>query len=151
MRRVLSLALSLLLFVVPMSLTVSAAEPDKHFISTTTEYLENGDYVITTLYESAVQPRAGTSGSKTSTRYSSSGQKIFSVTVTGTFTYVYGSSVDATGASASVAIYHPDAQFVSKNAYTQLHTAVGEGTVNYRGDIATLTVTLSCDVYGGLH
>ena len=151
MRRAFSLALSLLLFVVPMSLTVSAAEPDKPFISTSTHYLENCFYVITTLYESAVQPRAGKSGSKTSTRYSSSGQKIFSVTVTGTFAYVYGSSVDATGASASVAIYHPDAQFVSKNAYTQLHTAVGEGTVNYRGDIATLTVTLSCDVYGGLH
>lgn len=151
MRRVLSLALSLLLFVVPMSLTVSAAEPDKRVISTTTEYLENGDYVITTLYESAVQPRAGTSGSKTSTRYSSSGQKIFSVTVTGTFAYVYGSSVDATGASASVAIYHPDAKFVSKNAYTSFHNAIGVGNVNYQGLPLSLTVTLSCDVYGSLH
>lgn len=151
MRRVLSLALSLLLFVVPVSLTVTAAEPDKRVISTTTEYLENGDYVITTLYESAVQPRAGKSGSKTSTRYSSSGQKIFSVTVTGTFTYVYGSSVDATGASASVAIYHPDAQFVSKNAYTSFHNAIGVGNVNYQGLPLSLTVTLSCDVYGSLH
>ncbi len=151
MRRTIILFLSLMLFVLPSSITASAAEAEMIVVSSSTEYLENGDYIVTTVYQNAIQPKSGTSGSKAAIYYSSDGVRIFAVTVTGTFTYEYGSSVSATGASCLVGIDHPDAQFVSKNAYTQFHTAVGEGTVNYRGDIATLTVTLSCDVYGGLH
>lgn len=151
MRRTIFLFLSLMLFVLPISITASAAEAEMTVVSSSTEYLENGDYIVTTVCKNAIQPRSGTSGSKASTYYNSAGEKIFAVTVTGTFTYVYGSSVSATGASALVGVNHPDAQFISKNAYTSFHNAIGVGNVKYQGRPLSLTVTLSCDVYGGLH
>lgn len=133
------------------SITVSASSPKDQVISTSTEYLDNGDYVVTTVYQCDVQPRTGKTGYKTSTYYNSSGSKIFDVTVKGTFSYTYGSSASATNASTTVNIYNSSASFVSKDAYTSNNSAVGNGKVRYNGNTASRTVILKCDVYGNLY
>lgn len=148
MKRVLALVLTVLLLS-SFSMVAFAAPADK-LISTTTEYSEDGSYIVTEIYESAIQPRTGKTGYAESTYYSSNGSKIFVVTVNGTFSYVEAVTSAATSATASVSIYSNKASFVSKNAYTSGATAVATGTVNYSGDTITRTVTLTCDKYGNL-
>lgn len=150
MKRFLVLTLAVLMLLPILSVTAIAAPTDK-LVSTTTEYLENGSYTVTNVYESAIQPRTGKSGYATTTYYASNGSKIFGVTVNGTFSYVEAVTSAATGATASVSIYSNKASFVSKNAYTSGATAIATGTVNYSGDTITKTVTLTCDKYGNLY
>lgn len=141
MKRVLALVLTVLLLS-SFSMVAFAAPADK-LISTTTEYSEDGSYIVTEIYESAIQPRTGKTGYAESTYYSSNGSKIFVVTVNGTFSYVEAVTSTATSATASVSIYSNKASFVSKNAYISGATAVATGTVNYSGDTITKTVTLT--------
>ncbi len=151
MRRVIASLLILVMMFSIISVTASASSPEGRAVSTTTEYLENGDYVVTTVFESTIQFRTGKTGYKTSTYYNGSGTKIFDVTVTGTFNYSYGSKASATSASASVNIYNSGASFISKNAYTSSNSAVGLGQVRYGGAPINRSVILKCDVYGNLY
>ena len=149
MKRFLSFCLAILLLASAFSVTAVAA-PENRLVSTSVEYLEDGSYFITEVYESAIQPRTGQIGSKTSTYYGENGSKIFSVTVNGTFSYVYCSSVGATGAEAIVNIFNNNASYVSKSAYTREASAYAVGTVSYNGINITRTVVLTCDKYGNL-
>lgn len=150
MKRILALMMSLILFTVPLTVGVSAANIPNRLVSSSTEYLENGDYVITEIFEPSIQMRAGKTGAKTLTYYNSAGNAVFAVTVNGTFSYTYGSSSSATGASAVVDIYNTNAKFVSKNAYTSGASAVAVGNVRYNASNASKTATLTCDRYGNL-
>ena len=149
MKRFLSFFLVALLFACTFSVAAVAASKDQ-LISTSVEYLEDGSYFVTDVYESAVQPFTGKTGSKSSTYYGADGTKYFVVTVNGTFSYVYGSSVGATGATATVGIYSNTISYVSKNAYTREASAYAVGTVRHLGDNITRTVVLTCDKYGNL-
>lgn len=149
MKRFLSIFLVLVLFTCTFSVAATAV-PEDTLISTTTEYLEDGSYFVTKVYESAIQPRTGKIGSKDSTYYSANGTKIFSVTVNGSFEYTPAVSATATGATATVARYTEKASFVSKDAYTSGASAIAVGTVSYNGINITRTVVLTCDKYGNL-
>ncbi len=133
------------------SLSVLAAEPQDILLSRTVETLDSGDFIIIELYENAMQPRTGKSGHKTATYRNSSGLAIWSVTVNGTFSYTYGVSSTATGASAVVEIFNSNASFVDKNAYTSGNTATATGTVTYNSVTTTRSVSISCDIYGNLY
>lgn len=149
MKRFLALTLTVLLLLASLPMAAFAAPADK-LVSTTTEYFEDGSYLVTNVYENAMQPRTGKLGYKDSTYYTASGTKVFIVTVNGTFDYTYGISSKATGATALVSIYSNKASFVSKNAYTDGASAIATGTVDYSGDKITRTVILTCDKYGNL-
>lgn len=144
---VLILTVLFLLTLLPMS--ASAVLTEK-LISSSTEYLEDGSYFVTNVYESAVQPRTGKTGYAEATYYSLTGTKVFVVTVDGSFDYTYGVSVKATSATASVSLYSTNASFVSKNAYTSGSSAVATGVVKYSDNTVSKTVTLTCDKYGNL-
>lgn len=149
MKKAVSLVLALLMIAALFTITVSAEESKGTLISQTVENLENGDYVVTELYESAIQPRTGKSGSKTSTYYSG-GTAIWAVTVQGTFTYTYGVSSSATGSTAYVNTYSSSATYIGKNAYYTGSTATASGTVKYNNVTNTRSVSVSCDKYGNL-
>lgn len=149
MKRFLALTLTVMLLLISTSVAAFAAPEDK-LVSTSTEYLDDGSYIVTNVYEPAIQPRTGKIGSKDSTYYTANGTKVFVVTVNGTFSYVYGVSSTATGAEAVVSIYSNKASFVSKNAYTDGASAIATGTVSYLGTHITRTVVLTCDKYGNL-
>ena len=121
------------------------------------EYLDNGDYIITEYAQDLSRGLSPNSimatkpGTKTATYYNSAGTRIWSVTVDGTFSYTYGVSATATGATATVNIYAAGATFVSKSASTTGNTATATGTVRYNGVTTSKSVSVSCDKYGNIY
>lgn len=68
------------------------------------EYFDDGSYMVTTITESSsafIRASRSKTGSKTAKYYSSSGSALWSVTVTGTFSYT-GSSVTCKSASVTL-------------------------------------------------
>lgn len=135
--------------------------------STSVEYFEDGSYEETMISSVRVEDEISTTSassssyfvirsSKTVTSYNSSGDKLWSVSVTGTFRVVTGVSstcIDATGETASY----------------ESGWKVGDPTIAYSGNTAratatashylafikmssqTLTAALACDVYGNMN
>ena len=150
MKRFFALISTAILLMFSLSVLAGAAETTDQLVSTSVEYLDNGDYIVTEVYRPAIQLYAGTNGYATATYRNSAGSSIFSVTVYGTFTY-NGSTSSATSASASVNIYVSNASFVSKNAYTSGASAYGTGTVRYNDSNCSVTARVSCDKNGNLY
>lgn len=150
MRRFLILILTVLVAASALTITAAAAPGDR-LVSTSTEYLEDGSFIVTSVYEFAIQPRTGKTGYKEAVYRASDGTKIFFVTVDGAFEYTYGVSSKATGAKATVAIYSSQASYVSRNAYTSGASAIATGVVKYNGNTVSKAVVLSCDKYGNLY
>ncbi|MFP3155223.1 hypothetical protein LQZ18_12525 [Lachnospiraceae bacterium ZAX-1] len=127
-------------------------------ITKTVEYLEDGSYFVTTI-ETAQNDglpllRASTrSGSKTITYKSSSGTSLWSVTVTGSFTY--GSTTACTSASVSATLYSPSWKVSDKTSSRSGTTAraSAKGT-QYLASVAvgsiTQSATLTCSSTGVL-
>lgn len=151
MKKFFSLLTCLLLvcniFVHPVA-AMEIAESEQIVVSQSVENLGNGCYFIETIYTPAVQSRSAKTGTKVA-EYITSGQTIFTVSVTGTFTYD-GSSSDATSSSCSVATYVQSATITGKRAYTSGASACGFGSVSYNGATLQKTVTLTCDKNGNL-
>lgn len=158
MKRVLVLFLSFLLLSNLCLLPATAAENpmqyisqenDQIIISQTIEDIGNGYYYVETIYVPSVQPYSNTkTGTKTSACVNG-GTTIFSISVTGTFTYD-GSSSQATSASGSISAYVDGVTLNSRRAYTSGASACAFGSVTYNGATLQKTVTLTCDKNGNL-
>ena len=116
----------------------------------TIEYLDDGSYIITEWETAPTATRSVSSKTKTSTYYSSSGSAIFSVSLTGNFTYTSGVSAKATSQSASVTVYSDSASYVTKSSSRSGAPVYGSGTVYYAGRNRTLSLHMPCDVYGNI-
>ena len=138
------------IMLVSLSIPALASAGSERLVSRTIEYLENGDYIVREVFEPLIQPRSSKTGSAIETYRNSSGAAIWTVKVTGTFTYT-GSTSSATSSSASVSIYNPNASFVSKNASYSGNTARATGSVKYSGYTVSLTASVSCDKNGNLY
>lgn len=130
------------------------------------EYLDNGDYIKTVLTvvpleteTTAYATNSSTSKTVTATKTSyyinSAGEDLWSVSVKGTFRYVSGVSSTCTGATASSATYSSSWKVGEATASYSANTATGTATgTRYWAfiptDKATLTVVLTCDIYGNL-
>lgn len=112
------------------------------------EYLEDGSYIVTEWIDSTSSTRSSTSETKRSTYYGVNGNAVFSVSLTGHFTYTYGSSARALSQSVSVAVYDSSASYVSKSSSRSGATVYGSGTVAFGGINKTLSLQISCDIYG---
>lgn len=148
-KKLVSLLLVIVLIVSCCSFAVSAEQIETEPKSTV-EYFEDGSYVVTVLEESNSLARTGKSGKKTSTYYNSDDEPMYAVTLTGTFSYTYGVSAEATGASTQVITYVSEAKYVSKTATYRNATAYGSGTVSYLGYTRVSSVNITCDIYGKL-
>lgn len=120
------------------------------------EYLENGDYVETVIEETVMLGRVNTrKGNKTSSYKNSAGEVMWSITVTGTFSYTSGKSVKCTSSSgtskSNSSTWKVSQASASKSGNKASASATGTQIVN-GVTISTLsrTVTLSCDSYGNL-
>lgn len=125
-------------------------------VTSETEYLGDGIYVTTTIIESEYSLLATNtkSGSKAREYTNSSGTVIFSLTVSGTFSYT-GSSSKCTSASADSTIYSSNWKCTSKVPSMSENKAIAEGTFKqYSSNIVTKTidqtVTLTCSSTGVL-
>lgn len=151
MKKLVSAFLCIVMFFSILPVSVFAEEPEDILLSQTTEVLDNGDFVVTELYQSAIQTYASTkAGHKTSTYYNASGKAMWAVTVNATFTYTYGALSRATSAEAVVAIYDSGVSFLSKNAYMFGDTATAVASAQYGGSVSNGKVSITCDIYGNL-
>lgn len=142
----LSLSISLLAF--PASAT-SVLGDGQLIVSQTIEYIGNDCYYVETISVPAIQ---SLSNSKTGTKTAQciiSGKTIFTISVTGIFTYD-GVSSEATSASGSISTYVEDATINGGSAYTSGSSAIATGSVVYLGFTLQKTVTLTCDKDGNL-
>lgn len=113
------------------------------------EYFDDGSYIIT---EWDITPSSRTSASKTkkSTYYSSNDVAIFAVSLTGQFSYTYGSSAKATSQNVSVTVYSDSASYVTKSSSRSSASVYGSGTVYYAGRNRTLSLQMTCSIYGNI-
>lgn len=120
------------------------------------EYFDDGSYIVTTITEepsvSFARATSTKTASKTATYKSSSGASLWSVTITGTFSY-NGSSAKCTAASVSTNIYNNawkiSNKSASKSGSTAIATATGKQYKN--GSILSQiekTVKLTCSKNG---
>ena len=146
----------LIMSIFPASAFASNAE-----VLTTSDItvFDDGSYCVTTISEKreptygllkALATRSNKTASKTTASYNSNGQKLYSVTVTGTFSYD-GSTSKATSAEYSYSIMNSTWKFVSGSAGCSGNTATA--TCKFKCGIAysrTLSVSLSCSPNGTL-
>lgn len=113
--------------------------------------LPNGDYIIETITENEMQTYATNtkSGTKTATRYTSSNVPLFSVTVTGTFTYT-GTTSKATSATSTVNILNSNVSYISKSSSCSGKSATATGAAAYNNITYSATTTLTCSATGTL-
>lgn len=146
MKKLLSLALCVLLFVSCFAISANAEEN----VSKSVEYLADGSYFVTEVTETNSLARTAKSGTKVSTYYTADDEKVFAVELTGYFNYTYGSSATATNQSVSVVLYEDEASFITKSSRRSGATVYGSGTVSYLGFTTAQSVRLTCDIYGNL-
>lgn len=153
MKRFVAILISALLISSILIFPVSAIEIDTEneqiIISQTVEYTGHDSYFIETISVPSVQLYSNAKTGTKTAAYVTSGTTIFSVSVTGTFTYD-GSTSDATSASCAVATYVESATINSRRAYTSGASACAFGSVSYNGATLQKTVTLTCDKNGNL-
>lgn len=122
----------------------------QHSMNQNIEYFEDGSYVITEWDTTSDSARTSVSRTKKSTYYSSNDVAIFAVSLTGQFTYTYGSSAKATGQSVTVTIYDDSTTYVTKSSSRSGATVYGSGTVRYQGANRTLSLQMTCSIYGNI-
>lgn len=120
------------------------------------EYLENGDYIETTITILPSSRKSSTcTGRKTTNYKNSAGTTLWSVTVRASFSYVTGKSSKCTSASgystSKSSSWKVSSATTSKSGNSATATATGTQYRNSKpvGSI-TRSVTLSCDTYGNL-
>ena len=113
--------------IVPMYASASETSTSN---KTTTEYFEDGSYVVT--------------------YYTANDKAIFAVSLTGNFNYTYNVSCTATSQSVSVSVYDSSASYVTRTSSRSGATVYGSGTVSYAGRNKTLSLSITCDKYGNI-
>ena len=114
------------------------------------EYQEDGSYFVIEIIQANTSSRSNTtSGTKSAMYYDSSNALIFTVDVTGTFTY-NGTSAAADSAVSAVYIYDSRASFENKGAYTSGASAIGYANVKLNSHPIYKAVTLTCSKDGRL-
>lgn len=121
-------------------------------------YFEDGTYSVTILetYSPLISTYDTTTrtGRATTVLYSESGDSLFSVTVTGLFTYT-GVASYCRESSVSTEFYSSYWEYVSSNAYKSANKAAADATgrcyfMGVPMGTSTIGVTLECDKDGNL-
>lgn len=124
-------------------------------VDTEITYMDNGDYIETTIISYSLNRSTTKTATKTATYKNSFGDALWSVSVTCTFSYDYGISCTCTNVSGDSQSYSSNWKvsdvITSKTGNTG--TAKATGT-KYLAFLPTnsyeLSVTLTCDNYGNL-
>ena len=129
----------------------------KEFVSNSTEYLEDGNYVVTEIYE-AVLPSRGVGarmGEKTVTKYSATNSVLWTYKLIGYFSFEDGISSSCYNATYEVDIKGSSWSFSNGNAYYSGNTAFGQGLFTYKflgitTQSTEIDIYLTCDTYGNI-
>lgn len=150
MKRFFALLICLVLISSIVATPASAASTtDQIIISQEINYVNDDCYFIETITIPSIQAYGNAkTGTKTAVCVSS-GTAIFSISVTGNFTYD-GSTASATSASSTISAHVEGVTLNSQRAYTSGASACAFGSVSYKGITLQKTVTLTCDKNGNL-
>ena len=165
MKRLISMLCSILLVLscFVFAPCVNAAEDESFeelvLVSENVEYLEDGSFIITTVYEEVVTTRSNLytkTGTKERVYTDADGNIVWSLTVYGEFQVIEGASVTCTSARSSATIYDSEWECVTQYAYVSGNQAIAHGEFQRKllGVVIssrTVDVTLSCDPYGNLY
>ncbi len=119
-----------------------------------TIYLDDGAYIIVTIYENGSRASGTKSGTARYDYYASDGDKEWTATLNGTFTY-NGTSATCTSSSCSVSISNSAWYLISKSASKSGNTAtasvnMGRKILGVTTDKEYIDLSLSCDANGNL-
>lgn len=151
MKRLFAISLIIILILCSVfCIPASAVEATK--TETTIEYLDNGDYIETTITYFETNTRVATkSGSKKSEYKDGNGVTMWSVTVNGTFTY-NGTTSSCTSVSRSTTAPGTNWSIKSSSCTKSGNCASATATATHKGVLIskdyTLTVNLYCSPYG---
>ena len=148
-KTLISILCCLLVFCSIVPMYASASETSAT-VKTTTEYFEDGSYVVTEFEAAPSMARTARSYTKKSTYYTASDKAIFAVSLTGNFNYTYNVSCTATSQSVSVSIYDSSASYVTRTSSRSGATVYGTGKVSYLGKTLSLSLSITCDKYGNI-
>lgn len=151
MKRTISLVLLTALLISVFPLNCFAASVDEEIVVT---YLEDGSYIVETIYISQTRASGAKTGSKEAVYYDSNGSAEWKAVLTGTFSYT-GSTATCTASSCSVTIYNSNWYVVSKTASKSGNIASADVTMGKKLLGVTVTkvtdsITLTCDKNGNL-
>lgn len=152
MKKTISL-LFVLLLLTAIPIQAYAAEYNAVLPDYDIEYFDDGTYCVTAFEETASALSSTTkTKTKTSTFYNSSDEKLWSVSLTGTFTYT-GSSATCTKSSVSYASYKSNWKITSATASKSGRKAIGEFVAKYYTlgvptNTVNKTLTISCSNSG---
>lgn len=93
------------------------------------------------------QPRRGT---KAVTCYDYRGTKLWTVTITGTFGYLYGDTSQALETDCTLTVHTDNGLTVRKENFLFANAAVVSVTTDYNGLTLQKKITLTCDRFGNL-
>lgn len=149
MKRVLSIALAILLMMTAFPIGASAVCEDRIIT-----YYDDGSYMVEEIWISSIRASGTVSGNKATTYYDNNNTALWKATLSGTFTY-NGSSATCTVSSCTVSIYNSAWYTISKSASKSGNAAYGTGTVGEKLLGVTVqrvpfSLTLSCDKNGNL-
>lgn len=152
-KKLFSIILICILFTT-LSFNVAAAENSNNIVSTDYEYLSDGSFYKTIIYEENILSRATHTSSKITTFYNADKEAMWYVKVTGTFSY-NGSTSKCTSATANAGSYVNTWRIASKSASHSGSTAMATATaerlfVGVTVETLTKSVSLSCDKNGNL-
>lgn len=141
----------MLIYCTIFSLPVNAADSIEKK-ETTIQFLDNGDYIETTIIYYKTDSRAATkSGSKTASYTESDGDVMWTVTVNGTFTY-NGTTSSCTSVSRSTTAPGANWSIKSSSCSKSGNCATATATATHKGVLISkdysMTANLYCSPYG---
>lgn len=147
-------ALFIAVLMLIMSVFPVTAVANDETINCYVEYFDDGSYIITEIATSNISTMATSTKThkKTSSYYDADNKKLWTVNLTGTFTYT-GNSATCTKATTSYTIYDSKWKVTSATASKNSRTATGDFTVKrYTLGIPTKTInkalTITCSNTG---
>jgi len=153
MKKLFAILLALVLLSCSVLCTSAQEETPISGTKTTIEYLENGDYIETVIEWEESTTRVTIPGTKTANYKNSSGTILWSLKVTGTFSY-NGTTCTCTSARHTATSYVSYVTIKSASASRSGNKATAYGTATITLDGVTrdvsLSVTLSCSANGVL-
>lgn len=161
----LALFLSLLCIILPFSSSAQTASSTDTNTGSYTEYYPDGRYMVVTVSQtyqndssnlmSTMSTASTVYGTKTAVWYASDNSQLFSFTVHGTFSYVYGVSSTCTASSYTYTVDNGSWRFSSGSASRSGNIATADGVFKryllfLPVDTQSVTIDLGCNIYGDL-
>lgn len=148
-RRAGFMAAAILFLLLTAMLCFTLTSPPGHYTEDI-EILDNGFETVILPENDIEQIYLLRRASKTVTYYDHHNNKIWSITATGSFAYIYGTTSKAIAVNSEIVLYDPAAVSISEEHRLAGNAVTTVGTVDYNGLTLLKKVTLTCDRYGKL-